>query len=139
MTTEENKALGRLIYEKVYNEGKLGLIDEVYYKNYVGYNPPSEYRGPESLKQFVLANQSAFPDLKFIVEDQIAEGDKVAIRWTGTGTHRGEFMGVAPTGKVVTSTGITVSRIASGKIVESWTNMDILGMMQQLGAIPLPK
>jgi len=139
MTTEENKTLGRLIYERVYNEGNLSLIDQVYDKNYVGYNPPSEFRGSESLKLFVLANQSAFPDLKFIVEDQIAEGDKVAIRWTGTGTHRGEFMGVVPTGKVVTSTGITVSRIASGKIVESWTNMDILGMMQQLGAIPLPK
>ena len=82
--------------------------------------------------------RTAFPDLHFTVEDQIAEGDMVANRVTARGTHQGEFMGIAPTGKQVTVTGITIDRIAGDKLEESWASWDFLGLMQQLGAIPEP-
>jgi steroid delta-isomerase-like uncharacterized protein len=80
--------------------------------------------------------RAAFPDTRMTIEDEIAEGDKVVIRWTIRGTHKGEYMGIAPTGKEVTVTGISVYRIERGKIVEDWSNNDMLGMLQQLGAIP---
>jgi steroid delta-isomerase-like uncharacterized protein len=79
---------------------------------------------------------SAFPDLKLMVEDQIAEGDKVVTRWSATGTHQGELLGIPPTGKQTTATGITIDRIQGGKIVETWTHWDNLGLLQQLGVVP---
>ena len=82
--------------------------------------------------------RSAFPDMQLTIEDQIAEGDKVVTRWTARGTHQGELMGIPPTGKQATVTGITVGRVANGKFVESWSNFDALGMMQQLGVVPVP-
>jgi len=80
----------------------------------------------------------AFPDVRLTIEDMVAEGDKVAVRWAWSGTHRGEYMGIAPTGKEVTYTGITIHRITGGKIVESWDEVDNLGLMQQLGVAPPP-
>lgn len=81
---------------------------------------------------------SAFPDTKMTVEQQIAEGDKVVTRWKAQGTHKGELMGIPPTGKQVTVTGISIERIVGGMIVESWEEFDQMGMMQQLGVIPAP-
>jgi steroid delta-isomerase-like uncharacterized protein len=81
----------------------------------------------------------AFPDAQITVEDQIAEGDKVVTRWTGRGTHQGEFMGVPPSGNRVEIAGMTLDRFSRGKIAESWTNYDALGMMQQIGAMPSPE
>ncbi len=81
----------------------------------------------------------AFPDSQLPVEDQIAEGDKVVTRWTCRATHTGEFQGMPPTGKYTTMTGTTIFRIANGKLVEGWTNADMLGLLQQLGAIPAPE
>lgn len=78
---------------------------------------------------------TAFPDTHFTIDDMIAEGDRVAIRWTVRATHRGEFEGIAPTGKPVTVTGTMVARIANGKLVEGWQNFDALGLLQQIGAI----
>jgi predicted ester cyclase len=88
------------------------------------------------MKQGLTRAQAAFSDISITVEDQIAEGDKVVSRWTIRGTHKGEYMGIAPTGKQVTITGISIYRIEKGKIVEDWANSDMLGMLQQLGAIP---
>jgi len=94
--------------------------------------------GTAGIKQFISIYRTAYPDTHFTVEDQVAEGDKVATRWTATGTHRGELMGIAPTGKRVTVTGIAITRVTNGKIVETWNNFDALGQLQQLGVIPVP-
>ena len=132
--TEKNKALTRRHFEEDWNQGKLDVIDEIFATDYVGHQPGgTDIQGPEGLKQFVTMGRTAFPDIQFTVEDQIAEGDKVVIRWTLTGTHKGEYMGIPPTGVQVRVTGISFFRIAGGKIVERWLNRDALGMMQQLG------
>jgi steroid delta-isomerase-like uncharacterized protein len=95
--------------------------------------------GVEDLKQFFVMLRSGFPDFQGIIEDLFAaEGDKVVLRFTFRGTHQGEFMGIAPTGKQVIMPGIDIFRIADGKLVELWNQEDMLGMMQQLGAIPEP-
>ena len=98
--------------------------------------PPGLAAGPQGLKDFLAPYFAAFPDLKITVEDQIAEGDKATTRWTLRGTHRGELMGIAPTGKHATVTGITIWRVEEGKMAELWQNWDALGLLQQLGAIP---
>ena len=87
-------------------------------------------------KKTIAMYREAFPDTSFEIEDQLAEGDKVVTRWTATGTMEGELMGMQPTGKNATITGITIDRIEKGKIVEGWTNWDTLAMMQNIGAIP---
>ena len=137
MSAEELKAIFRRVFEEVYNQGKLNVADEIYAADYVLHNPASpEIRGPEALKQFFAMYRAAFPDLHYTVEDLIAEGDKVVARWTATGTHQGELMGIPPTGKQVVVTGISIVRITGGKIVEDDSNHDALGMLQQLGVIP---
>jgi len=131
--TEKNKAITRCLFEEVWNQGKLDVIDEIFATDYVGHTAGSpDILGPEDLKQYVTMTCTTFPDLKITVEDQIAEGDKVVTRWTATGTHK-------PTGVQATWTGISFFRIAGGKIVERWKSMDTLGMMQQLGVIPAPE
>ena len=80
--------------------------------------------------------RSAFPDVRLIIEEQVAEGDKVVTRWIAYGTHQGEMMGIAPTGNQVRVEGITISHIQRGKIVQEWELFDTLGLMQQLGAAP---
>ena len=100
--------------------------------------PPELQRGREAYKQVVSLFLSGFPDLKTTVDDIVAEGDRVACRWTFRGTQRGEMMGIPPTGKRVLGSGMSIHRIADGKIAEGWFNFDTLGMLQQLGAIPAP-
>ena len=137
MSAEENKAIARRLFEGVWNQGKLDVADEILAADYVFHAPvPREVRGPEGFKQFVSMYRTAFPDVQYTIEDQIAEGDKVVTRWTCTGTHTGELMGIPPTGVQVTVTGIVIGRIAGGKIVEDWGNWDALGMLQQLGVVP---
>lgn len=118
----------------------MAVVDELIATNYIDHDkrPDLVARDPESFKQVVTMLLTAFPDLRVTIEDQIAEGDKVASRFTMRGTHKGEFMGIAPTGRQVTFTGIGIRRIAGGKLVEIWMNMDDLGMMQQLGVVPKP-
>ena len=138
--TENNKAIVRRAYEEVWNQGKLDVIDEIFAADLVGHIAGSpDIHGPEGLKQFVTMYRTAFPDLQFTIEDQLAEGDKVATRWTSTGTHKGELMGIPPTGVQVKSTGICIARIAGGKFVETWPHSDDLGMLQQLGMELKPK
>ena len=139
MTTEENKAIVRRYIEEVINKRNLAAVVELYDTNYVGHLAGMEdIRGPEGLKQAVATFFTAFPDLHCTVEDMVAEGDKVVCRFTGRGTHKGEFLGIAATDKQATLTGIVISRIEGGKIVEEWEVIDNLGVMQQLGAIPTP-
>ena len=140
MMSEENKALARRFLEEAFNEGNLGVADEIVASDYVLHDPasPEEIRGPEGIKGFVQMYRSAYPDTDITVEDQIAEGDAVVTRWTARGTHQGELFGVAPSGNRVEVTGITIDRFSEGKAAESWTNYDALGMLQQIGAIPEP-
>lgn len=136
----DNKEIVRRLNEEPWS-GNFAVIDELASPDYVGYDPatPEPTRGPQGLKDFVQEYLSAFPDGRVTVDQQIADGDYVATRWTGRGTHQGELMGFAPTGKQVTVTGITISRIAGGKVAEEWSNWDTLGMLQQIGAVPAPE
>jgi steroid delta-isomerase-like uncharacterized protein len=137
MSAEENKALVRRTYEEVLNKVHLDVVDELYASEYVYTSPGSpELRGPEGFKQLVRMLRAAFPDLRFTPEELIAEGESVVSRWTGRGTHQGEFKGIPPTGKQVTVTGIVIHRIADGKFVEDREELDALGLLQQLGAVP---
>jgi steroid delta-isomerase-like uncharacterized protein len=139
MSTEQNKMLARRAFEEVWNQGDLNAIDGLYVANQVSHGLGMDVpAGTQGLRQFVSVYRTAYPDTHFTIEDQIAEGDTVATRWTAIGTHRGDLMGIAPTGKRVTVTGITINRIDNGKIVETWNNFDALGQLQQLGVIPAP-
>ena len=140
MSVERNKVLVRRLYEEVVNKQNIAAVDELIATNYIDHdkNPELVARDPESFKQIVNMLLTAFPDMRITIEDQIAEGDKVASRFTMRGTHKGEFMGIAPTGARLAVTGIDIRRIAGDKLVEIWMNMDDLGMMQQLGVVPKP-
>ncbi|HEX5502377.1 MAG TPA: ester cyclase [Thermomicrobiales bacterium] len=137
--SQRNKALVRRAVEEVYNQGQLAVVDELVAGDFVIHSSSADIRGPEGTKQYVAALRAAFPDLHITIEDQFAEGDRVATRWTARGTHTGAFEGLPPTGKQVRVTAIDIDRIADGKVVECWTNMDELGLLQQLGALPAPE
>jgi steroid delta-isomerase-like uncharacterized protein len=142
MLSETNKTLSRRFFEEVFGKGKLNLLDELIAKDHVNSGPgtlPGLPAGSEGTKQLVTVYRNAFPDLHFTIDEQIAEGDKVATRWTVQGTHKGELAGIPATGKSSTVTGVTVDRIANGKIAETWGIFDQFGMMQQLGVIPMPE
>lgn len=136
MSAEQQKRSIQRWVEGTWNNGNLALADEVYSADYIVHDPAGPIQGLEALKQFVTMFRTAFPDIHVTIEDMIAEGDKVVWRYTLRGTHRGEFMGIAPTGKSMTLTGILISRFVDDKVVEDWNNYDALGMLQQLGAIP---
>lgn len=132
----ENKAVVRRMVE-AFNRGNLGLADELLSGSYVWHGPGgTDARGPEGFKQVASMYRAAFPDASLTIEDIIAEGDKVVIRWTARGTHQGELMGVAPSGRRVTVPGITISQVVDGKIVEEWETFDQLGMFQAIGTVP---
>ncbi len=137
--TEENKSIFRRYVEELGNEGKLELADEIF-DRYLAHQPDGSVleRGLEDVKRFMGEFREGFPDFYSTIEDQIAEGDKVVTRWMMRGTHMGEFRGIAPTGKGVDVTGIGIFRFSDGKVVESWDNFDQLGMMRELGVIPVP-
>jgi predicted ester cyclase len=137
MSSEQNKAIVRRLIEEPW-KGDLSVVDELIDPNYVGYDPsiPEPLRGPDGFKENVSTYRAAYSDAQITVDDQIAEGDKVATRWTGRGTHDGDLMDIAPTGKQVKVSGLTISRLANGKVIEDYTNWDTFGMMQQLGVVP---
>jgi predicted ester cyclase len=136
MPTEENKTLVRRVYDEVFNKKNLAVFDEFIDPNGVDHSLPPGLSGIEGTKRFVGMYLAAFPDLHMTFEDLIAEGDEVVLRWTCHGTHQGELMGIPPTGRRVTVTGIEINRFAGGKSVEHWLNNDSLGLLQQLGIIP---
>jgi steroid delta-isomerase-like uncharacterized protein len=133
--SEENKALCRRLVEEGWNKHNLALLDELY-ADCVYYNPATGEIKGEALKQFLASMLAAFPDIRFTIEDLVAEGDKVVTRWSCTGTHQGEFMGLAPTGKQLTPSALDIFRIVEGKVVEERVEFDTLRFFQQLGAIP---
>jgi steroid delta-isomerase-like uncharacterized protein len=134
MSTEDNKVLVRRWYES-FNRRDMSMY-EMFASDFVYHLPSMTLHGLEEFKQFLSQYLTAFPDARFTVEDEIAEGELVASRATLHGTHQGGFMGIQPTGKQVTSTGIAIDRIVDGKFVESWLEADNLGLLQQLGVVP---
>ncbi len=135
-----NKDIVRRVVDGVWRDRDLTIIDQLIAEEYVGHDPtqPEPIQGRDGFRRFVGMYQSAFDDATITIDDQIGEGDQVVTRWTGRGTHTGELMGIAPTGKEVTVSGLTVARLAGGKIAEEWELMDALGMLVQLGAVPQP-
>jgi steroid delta-isomerase-like uncharacterized protein len=131
----ENKALVERWFEEVWNNGRSEVIDEMFAPDGVAHGLGDDRRGPEGFKLFHASFRQAFPNVRVEVEDVIAEGDKVAYRLTATGTHSGDGLGFAPTGRPVRFEAMGFARIVDGKIVEGWNVLDQLGMMTQLGAI----
>jgi steroid delta-isomerase-like uncharacterized protein len=138
MSTIENKSIVRHFIAEVINQGRLALIDELLAPTYRYHAPGMEVSTPEGMEQLFTVLRTAFPDWHETTEELIAEGDKVVFRVTGHGTHQGDFMGVPPTGKQVSMSGIDIVRIEDGKLVEHWANFDQMGLLQQLGVIPVP-
>jgi C-1 hydroxylase len=133
MSLEENKAIVRRFVE-AYNERKLDLIDDFVAPNYLDH---TNKVGREGLKQLFDVGLIAFPDWHETIEDIIAEGDKVWVRLSYTGTHKGEFMGLAPTGKKITSKAVDIYRIVNGKLAEYWNVTDNVNIFKQIGAIEI--
>ena len=140
MSTEQNKALVRQMVEEVFNRGNVSMADEFLAPGFVEREelPPGIPRDREGVKQLTTLLRSAFPDFKAALDDIVAEGDRVVIRQTWSGIHQGEFMGVPPTGKTVSFGVIDILRVAGGECQEHWGQMDSMGLMQQLGALPTP-
>ena len=134
----ETQAISRRLLEEAFNSGNLDVIDELVAPEFVNHDAalPEPTVGIEAAKASITGYRDAFPDLRLTVEQQFGEGELVTTRWSARGTHQGELLGMTATGKQATVTGITIDRIVDGRIVESWTNWDTLGLMQQLGVIP---
>jgi steroid delta-isomerase-like uncharacterized protein len=127
-----------LPFEDIWNQGKLAVIDEIIDADHIDRGPsalPWLPAGREGTRMFVTIYRNAFPDLHFVIEEQIAEGDVVASRWTGTGTQKGELGGMPPSGRSVNISGVATDRFRDGKVVESWGIFDQFAMLQQLGAM----
>jgi steroid delta-isomerase-like uncharacterized protein len=137
--SDKNKAVARAVFD-VFNGADPSELDDVVAADSVdhdAYNPFRE-EGREGLKKLIAMYRQAFPDLHVSIDDQIAEGEKVVTRWTATGTHQGDLMGAAATGKSATTTGIGIDRIDNGQVVEAWGNWDTMGLFQQLGLTAEP-
>jgi steroid delta-isomerase-like uncharacterized protein len=131
---EQNKELARRFLEEAWGKSNQDVVDELLAENFVLHNPPQDVApDKEGYKQWVSMSTAAFTTVESRVEDIIAEGDIVVTRWTYLSTHEAEFMGIPPTGKQITMTGISIDRFEDGKIVEEWIEMDQFGMMKQLG------
>jgi steroid delta-isomerase-like uncharacterized protein len=138
MSTEENKAIVHRLSDELWNKGNLAPIDELVAADVVVHSPTFPGSGRGAFKQWVIGGRAAFPDCQLTLEDLIAEGDKVTLRWTFRGAHNGELPGIPPTNQHVVVTGIYIYRIVRGQVVERWDSEDTLSMLQQLGVIPTP-
>jgi steroid delta-isomerase-like uncharacterized protein len=140
MATEDLRTIVRRYAEEVWNQGRIDAVDRYIASDYVRHDPglPAEVRGREGIAQLVPMYRAAFPDIHFTAADVVAEADRVVVRWDVRGTHQGELMGIAPTGREVRLTAIEIFRLANGKIAEQWVLVDNLGMLQQLGVFPPP-
>jgi steroid delta-isomerase-like uncharacterized protein len=136
-TTERNKVVARRFLEEVINQNRMDRADDLVLENFVELDPlPGQRQGREGLKEVLGMMRAAFPDMHWVAEEMVAEGDTVVTRFTWTGTHRGEFLGVPATGRSVVVKGVVMDQLAEGKMSKSRILMDSLGMMQQLGAVP---
>ena len=139
MSAEENKAVVRRLVEDVVNRGDLAVVDEIFATDFVNHSPATGVTPDrKGIKQYITMVRRAFPDYYNIIEDLIAEGDRVLVRVICRGTHRADFMGIAPTGRSVAFSAVSIFRFAGGRVVERWNNTDDLGLLQQLGVVPKP-
>ena len=136
MSLEQNKELVRAVFAPL--DAIVQTHDELYGPDWVGHfpgMPPLDAAGHRRYSEVMVR---AFPDLVRTVEDMVAEGDRVVARWTAAGTHTGDFQGIPPSGNYARSSGITIFRVADVRIVEEWSESDLLGLLQQIGAVPAP-
>ena len=137
--SDENSALIRRWFEEVWNKGREEAIDELFAAEGIAHGLADEagndLRGPQDFKPFFRKFRSAFPEIEVVVEDTVAEGDKVAARCVVRGKHQSDSLGFAATGQATEFTGITIVRIEKGKIVEAWNNFDFMTMYKQLGTL----
>ena len=137
-TTENNKAVITRFIEEVINQNRMDRADDLVVEDFVELDPlPGQRQGREGLKEVLGMMQAAFPDIHRVIDEMVAEGDRVVTRFTWTGTHRSAFLGVRATGRRVTVKGVVMDQLVDGKMNESRILMDSLGMMQQLGVVPL--
>jgi len=134
----KNLAVVSRIWNEIWNKGALEASDEVFTKDYIGHLPIMTVHGPAEFKDMVKVYLMAFPDVHLTVEDTFAIGDWVTVRWTSRGTHHGEMMGIPPRKNKIEMMGISIFRMVAGQVDEEWEGFDTLGMMQQIGAIPMP-
>jgi steroid delta-isomerase-like uncharacterized protein len=131
--------IARRFFDEVFNQGKLEVVDQIFAPEYIGYSSASfsgPIRGPEGIKQFVTMYRKAFPDIHFKFDDILTAGDKVIVRWTTTGTHRGPLQKLDPTGKSINIVGIGIAQITNSRIRVSHSQVDVLGIVEQIGAVP---
>jgi predicted ester cyclase/ketosteroid isomerase-like protein len=132
---EQNKRVVRRLYEEVFSNWNLAVIDELISPEFVGHEmPPGTPPGPEGFRQFYAGIRDGLPDVQLTVEDMIGERDRVVVRWRGRATHRGPFLGIPATGGPVSLTGIAIYRLSNGKVVERWVEVDLLGVTAQMRA-----
>jgi steroid delta-isomerase-like uncharacterized protein len=136
--SDHNKAVVRRLFEEFWNKGNQSLADQFFAPTYTHHDSatPDFGKGPESERKRATLYRTAFPDLRMAVEDIFADGETVVTRWSCHGTHKGDFNGLAPTGKQMHITGTSIVRFSRDKMVEGYVNWDALGLMQQLGVVP---
>lgn len=139
MTSEANRNAGLRLIERAFHQHDLAAFDDYYAAHAVSHALPSgSPQGPEGAKLFAASFLQAFPDLRVTVDDMVADDEHLVTRWTARGTHLGDLMGIAPTGRTVTFGGMALDRFEDGKTAEHWEVMDQVGLMQQLGVMPAP-
>jgi steroid delta-isomerase-like uncharacterized protein len=138
LTAQNLATIDRWFAEGI-NQGNLDSLGDLFTRDVTAHEPFGEFHGiDEGPKRSVEALRSAFPDFHITVEERVADGDRVAVRWSATGTHDGDFMGIPPTGKKISLNAIYIYRFENARIAEVWASPDALGLLQQLGAIPSP-
>ena len=142
MSVITNEELFTRYFAEVANAGNLDLADEIFAPDYQHHDPanpdPRPVVGPEGVKAHLASLREGFPDLIFEIEDTIADGDQIIVRWTARGTNTGSYFGMPPTGKPIEITGMNTWKTRDGMAIEGWVNRDDMGLLQQLGVIPTP-
>jgi predicted ester cyclase len=136
MSLDDLKAVARRVVDAI-ARADAAAVDDLVSPDVVAHDPGVDFHGPAQLKAGIAHLHAAFPDLRLHVDDLFAEGDRVAVRYTGRGSHQGEFRGIAPTGKPFVYTGMMIMRIAGGRLIEYWASPDLLGLFRQLGVVRL--
>lgn len=138
MAIEENKAIVRRYYDEVLTGRNLAVANDLFAPDFLSHPPSGSAVDLATYLKAIEIAHAAFADLRVDVEDQVAEGDKVVTRWTAHGTQTGSYMGIPPTGQSLIVSAIHIHRLADGKLVEHWEQIDILGALHQLGVLPTP-
>lgn len=137
MSVKDNKKISLFLFEEVWNKGNIDMVEKIVAPDFVLHESNRDIIGIPNYKKYILGYRRAFPDVHFIVEDLLADGDKVVERWTAQGTHKGELYGIPATSKKVKISGIDIVHISNGKMIERWGCGDILGVLQQIGIVSL--